>query len=167
MVKHVIDCDANSFLPHEKNDDYAYYIKKFIKNDKFVWNPNLIKLIPISEILDRFSNSSGKIDGWAMFDYFNDAFKPCNGTIAAYLLKFRHLIPESWKNNPILFLNTVYGKKYGGKKNEDAYVRFLGCEYSGLWNWEIEYFRIMDPSHTIYFFDRSCKIKETMVPCFV
>ena len=160
---HMICGDVQPDLFHPQD---GYYLKKHTPQPDFPWNPKKISLVPLIKYRDHFASKKGIINGWLMHEYFSKHFSLCNGCIADYLFDFRYLIPESWKEYPTLFLNTIYGKKYGGTENGDAYVRFMGCDYENHWDRQIKYFPKMYLSDDIRFCGRSFKIENAMVACF-
>jgi len=117
--KHIIDCDADPFVPD------GWSVEEHIKGGQFEWSAEQVELW-LSE-----QQKGGSIVGNELRKLVKD--KPAmNANVLDYLLKKenQHLIPESWKCKAVLFFwGTIYRSRRG-----DLYVRCL--YWSGdEWGW--------------------------------
>jgi len=109
-LEHVIDCDANPFVPNN------WTIEEHQKSGMFKWDPAQVKLY-LSE-----SQSKGKAIGG--HDLRKDLRgKPVmNACIRDYLLAHPELIPDSWKGKYIFFWGTIYRDSDGDLCVRDLYL---------------------------------------------
>jgi hypothetical protein len=116
MRKHVINCDADPFVPEN------WKVEEHLKGGQFEWSPEKVALY-LSE-----AQKTGSVVG-------NDlrkelAGKPVmNACILDFLLAHPHLIPEEWKGKAIFFWGTVYRGSDGR-----LYVRYLNWN-GAAWRW--------------------------------
>ena len=121
-LEHVIDCDADPFIPG------GWKMEKHQKGGSFKWDPKQVQLY-------LSPNQHGKsIEGNKLRTELEG--KPVfNANLLDYLLKNPHLIPEEWKQDEqgrtryIFFWGTIYRSSDG-----DLYVRYL-CWDDGRWFW--------------------------------
>ncbi len=120
---HVIDCDADPFLPS------GWKVEEHRKGGSFVWNHNAVKLYLSDSQHDR-----KQIEGNKLLKLLAD--KPVlNANVLDYLFANKHLIPESMKKDEqgnirhIFFWGTIY-------RDADGLlcVRYLFF-YDGQWRW--------------------------------
>jgi len=123
MVEHVIDCDADPFIPE------GWGVEEYQKGGSFKWDPRQVQFY-----LSEPQRKGKSIEGNKLRKEL--AGKPVlNANVLDYLLKNPHLIPEAWKEKTngyttsIFFWGTIYRGPYGY-----LYVRSL-CWYGGGWSW--------------------------------
>ena len=116
MKKHIINCDADPFVP----DDWK--VEEHTKGGQFEWNTDNVELYLSDE------QKKGPIKGNELRKLLKD--KPVlNANILDYLLAHSELIPEEWKGKAIFFWGTIYRNSDG-----DLCVRYL--YWSGSeWGW--------------------------------
>jgi len=113
--EHVIDCDANPFVPE------GWTVEDHQKGGQFKWVPAKIKL---------FFSRSQRNGTEAV--YGNElrkelAGKPVlNANVLDYLLAHPHLIPKEWEGKRVFFWGTIYRDK---GPHDDLYVRYLDSDY--------------------------------------
>jgi hypothetical protein len=111
-IDHLIDCDANPFVPP------GWSVEEHKKGGFFKFDPAKIFLYLSKE-------EKANING-------NDlrkelANKPSlNANVLDYLLAHPEIIPKKWKDKFIFFFGTIYRDKFG-----DLYVRYLRWWESG------------------------------------
>lgn len=117
IPEHVIDCDAEPFIPE------GWSVKEHRKGSAFKWGPAAVALY-LSE-----GQKNGKvIEGNKLREEL--ANKPIlNANVLDYLLANSHLIPEEWKGKAVFFWGTIYRGR-GGR----LYIRYLSW-YGGRWYW--------------------------------
>ena len=122
-VEHVIDCDADPFIPE------GWRVEEHKKSGSFKWDPKQVQFY-----LSELQRKGKPIKGNKLRKEL--AGKPVlNANVLDYLLKHPHLIPEEWKEKTngyttyIFFWGTIYRGPYGY-----LYVRSL-CWYGGGWSW--------------------------------
>ena len=115
-IKHVIDLDADPFVPD------GFSVEEHQKGGSFEWNPDEVK-----RFLTKVQEEVGYIVG-------NDLRKehegknPYNANLLDYLLAHPDLIPEDWKGKLLYFLGTIY------RDSGLLGVRCLSWD-GGEWNW--------------------------------
>jgi len=116
--EHVIDCDAQPFVPD------GWSIEEHRKGGAFKWDP-----VKVSLHLGRGQQNGKWIEGNRLRKEL--ANKPVlNANILDYLLANPHLIPEEWKAKLVFFWGTIYRDRRGG-----LCVRYL--EWRGdRWLWD-------------------------------
>lgn len=118
IIKHVIDLDADPFIPD------GWKVEEHKKGGQFEWDPAKVRLF-LSE-----HQKDGKVIGG------NDlrkemAKKPAfNANLLDYLLANPSLIPEDWKGKAVFFWDTIYRYSDGNL----LHVRFLYRDGKG-WDW--------------------------------
>ncbi len=116
-VKHVIDLDANPFVPN------GWRVERHVVGGRFEWDPAKVMLYLSSE-----QQGGGKLQGYELHKELKD--KPvCNANLLDYLLAHPELIPESWKSKAVFFWGTIYAHPDG-----NFYVRYLAWRGGG-WRW--------------------------------
>lgn len=114
---HVIDCDADPFVPD------GWSVEEHQKSGTFKWNAANVALH-----LDKGQKNGKYIEGNKLRKEL--AGKPVlNANVLDYLLAHPHLIPEEWKDKAVFFWGTIY--RYRGGL---LYVRYLGWDGDG-WRW--------------------------------
>lgn len=117
LIKHVIDCDANPFVPD------GWKVEEHQKGGQFVWDASKVQLY-----LSDGQKNGKVIEGNKLRKEL--AGKPVlNANVLDHLLANLHLIPEEWKGKLIFFWGTIY-RSSGGI----LYVRCLFWD-GGRWGW--------------------------------
>jgi hypothetical protein len=118
--QHVIDLDANPFVPD------GWKVEEHIKGGQFVYDPAKIK-----PYLSK-SQKKGVIGGHDLRKELQG--KPVyNANLLDYYLAHPELIPDKWKGKYIFFWGTIYRSSAG-----DLYVRCLywdGSQWDWHYNW--------------------------------
>jgi hypothetical protein len=118
ISKHLIDCDANPFVPE------GWKVEQHRKGGQLEWNPERIALY-----LSKGQQDGKYIGGHKLRKELED--KPVlNACVLDYLLAHPDLIPESWKGKVVFFWGTIYRSADGG-----LYVRCLYWD-GGRWSWD-------------------------------
>lgn len=120
-TKHIIDCDAEPFVPD------GWSVEEHKKGGKFEWEPNDIKLYFSDNQKDSRKNFG--IDGNDLRKELEDQYV-LNANILDYLLTNQRLIPEEWKGKYVFFWGTIYRLPDGALS-----VRYL-CWRGGEWRWD-------------------------------
>ncbi len=129
MMKHVIDCDANPFIPR-----HDWSVETHTKGGQLAFDPNKIEfyLLPNQHNGDAINGNQLRKEL---------ANKPVlNANVLDYLLAHQYIIPEDWKREDqkkdergvacyIFFWGTIYRETFG-----NLGVRFL-CWKDECWNW--------------------------------
>ena len=121
LVEHVIDCDADPFVPE------GWSVEKHQKGGSFKWDPKQVQFY-LSEPQRKGKSIEGnklrtELEGKPVF----------NANLLDYLLAYPHLIPEEWKQDKqnrthyIFFWGTIYRHSDGGL--------FVRCLYWGVGGW--------------------------------
>ncbi len=133
VVEHVIDCDADPFLPN------GWKVEEHQKGGQFKWDPsNHLSNLPILYLDEKGQRNGKSIEGNKLREKLaKDLVKGAllNANVLDYLLANPHLIPEEWKKDEkgntryIFFWGTVY-------RLSDGYlcVRYL-CWDVSRWYW--------------------------------
>jgi len=123
VIEHVIDCDANPFVP----DDWS--VEEHRKGDQFKWNKEAQR---DALYLSKGQQGGKYIEGNKLCKELEG--KPVlNANVLDYLLANPHLIPEEWKGKAIFFWGTIYRDRDG-----DLCVRCL--LWSGdRWDWGFDW----------------------------
>lgn len=117
VPEHLIDCDANPFVPN------GWKVEEHQKGGAFKWDASQVTLH-----LDKGQKNGSYVEGNKLRTLL--AGKPVlNANVLDYLLANPHLIPEEWKGKAIFFWGTVYRDSSG-----DLYVRYLYWSGGG-WRW--------------------------------
>lgn len=117
VVEHIIDCDANPFVPN------GWKVEEHQKSGHFKLDISLV----------QFFRTEGQQNGNVMEG--NNlrkelASKPVlNANVLDYLLANPHLIPEYWKGKAVFFWGTIYRRSDGR-----LYVRCLHWD-GDRWRW--------------------------------
>ncbi len=100
-VKHIIDCDANPYVPN------GWKSESHRKHGMFNWNQKKIHLyLPANRKLGKC------IEGKKLQKEVEN--QPIvNANVLDYLLVHPELIPESWKGEVIFFWATIYRDSFG------------------------------------------------------
>jgi hypothetical protein len=116
-MSHVIDCDANPYIPNN------WKVEEHQKGGMWQWDLKRVSLY--------FSKSQKKEKTIIGNDLRKELQgKPVlNANVLDYLLKHPELIPEEWKNQYIFFWGTIY-RGSGGS----LCVRYLGWR-GDRWSW--------------------------------
>ena len=121
--KHLIDCDADPFVPD------GWKVEEHQKGGQFEWSATQVAFY-----LDSGQKDGKYIEGNKLRKQLKG--KPVlNANVLDYLLKNPDLIPEDWKKDEkgntryIFFWGTIY-RSSGGS----LYVRCLYW-FGGKWNW--------------------------------
>lgn len=124
VTKHVIDLNADPFVPH------GWKVEEHRKGGQFDWSADSLKFH-----LDPGQQDGKHIQGKKLRKQLRG--KPVlNANVLDYLLKNPDLIPEDWKEDEkgntryIFFWGTIYRDSVGG-----LYVRYLSWLVDGKWGW--------------------------------
>jgi len=118
VVSHVIDCDADPFVPD------GWSVEEHQKGGSFQWDASKVELW-----LANGQKNGGKVLEGYMLHKEMAKKVPFNACVLDYLLANPHLIPEEWKGKYVFFWGTVYSYRDGS-----LYVRYL-CWNDGRWDW--------------------------------
>jgi hypothetical protein len=100
VVEHVIDCDAQPYLP----DDWS--VEEHQKGGAFTWDKETQKN---ALYLSKGQAGSSYIVGNMLRKELRDMSIPVlNANVLDYLLKNPHLIPLEWKGTYVFFWGTIY-----------------------------------------------------------
>jgi hypothetical protein len=117
-TEHVIDCDAEPFVPE------GWSVEEHRKGGAFKWNAEGVALH-----LDKDQKNGKYIEGNKLRKALGG--KPVlNANIFDYLLAHPHLIPEEWKGKAVFFWGTIYRDRDGR-----LCVRYLDWCGDG-WYWD-------------------------------
>lgn len=121
VIEHVIDCDANPFVPD------GWSVEEHQKGGAFKWNAANVALH-----LDKGQKNGKYIEGNKLREAL--AGKPVlNANVLDYLIAHPHLTPEEWKGKAVFFWGTIYRHRDG-----DLYVRYL--DWNGdRWYWHFRW----------------------------
>ena len=118
VVEHIIDCDADPFLPEGWQG-----VESHKKGGQLEWDPTKIRLH-----LSPNQQGSKYIQGHKLREEL--ASEPVlNANVWDYLLAHPELIPEEWKGKYVFFWGTIYRRSDG-----ILCVRFLNWR-GERWNW--------------------------------
>lgn len=162
-LSHVINCDKTPELFHP---DDGYYLKGHQKHSPFAWNPDQIELIPLFSFWEGLNNQQEFQSNRMRYEFLKK-YDACNANISDYLYEHPYLFPSKWDNHLLVFLGTQYGRLYGGKKNNDCWVRCIGKDYDGrLPGRELAYFKNVTSHSFKYPLGNKFKNNDVMVPVF-
>lgn len=119
IKNHIIDCDADPFIP----DDWEVPKGCHIKGGQFHWNPDEVSL---------YLSDKQKDGNWIEGNKLRKELKNkpvLNANVLDYLLANPQLIPEEWKGKAVFFWGTIY--RYSG---DYLFVRYLIWN-DGRWSW--------------------------------
>ncbi|MEK7630019.1 MAG: hypothetical protein AAB432_01375 [Patescibacteria group bacterium] len=116
-IPHVIDCDANPFVPD------GWKVEEHQKGGQFKWDPKAIELY-----LSKPQRKGKTINGNDLREELKNK-SVLNANVLDYLLKNSHLIPEEWKGKLVFFWGTIYRASVGRLR-----VRYLRWGVGG-WRW--------------------------------
>lgn len=116
-VKHVIDCDANPYIPD------GWKVENHRKHGQFEYDPEKIELY-----LSRGQKFGTYIEGNKLRKEL-ESQPVLNANVLDYLLAHPELISESWKDRAIFFWGTIYCSSGGY-----LCVRSL-CWDGRSWDW--------------------------------
>ena len=123
MVEHIIDCDADPFLPN------GCKVEEHQKGGQWKWDPKQVKFF-----LSDGQKGGKTIEGNKLRKELAKK-SVFNANVLDYLLAHPHLIPEEWKKDEqgntryIFFWGTIYRFRDG-----NLYVRCLFW-FDGRWLW--------------------------------
>ncbi len=117
VVAHVIDCDADPFVPD------GWSVEEHQKGGSFQWDASRVELWLTN------GQKNGKVLEGNKLRKEMAKKVPFNACVLDYLLANPHLIPEEWKGKYVFFWGTVYRDRDG-----DLCVRYL-CWRGGRWGW--------------------------------
>jgi len=116
-VKHIIDCDADPFIPD------SWKVEEHIKGGQFEWKPNKVGLY-----LSEKQKDGNSVEGNKLRKELKGK-SVLNANVLDYLLANPQLIPKEWKSKAVFFWGTIYRRSDG-----NLYVRdLLWC--GDRWNW--------------------------------
>jgi hypothetical protein len=134
MEGHIIDCDADPFLP-----DGWKSVESNRKHGQLLWSPDKVELW-----LSQEQHRDDKIVDRYLWDKLLEQ-SLLNANVLDYLLKHPYLIPKEWRGKWVYFWGTVYLDR-----SSSLSVRCLKLKHRGqcLWdyNWIKEYFGGNDPA---------------------
>lgn len=103
VIEHVIDCDADPFVPD------ALLVEEHQKGGSFKWDKEAQKE---ALHLDKGQKNGKYIEGNKLRKELEG--KPVlNANVLDYLIAHPHLIPEEWKSKAVFFWGTVYRGRDG------------------------------------------------------
>jgi len=117
VAQHIIDCDADPFIPE------GWSVGEHRKGGKFLWSPSSINLF----LADGQKND--KCIGGDDLRAILKNKKVLNANVLDFLLAHPQIIPEAWKGKNVFFWGTIYRVRDGG-----FYVRVL-CWGGSRWYW--------------------------------
>lgn len=122
VVKHLIDCDADPFLPNDWKK-----VEEHRKAGQLEWDPTKVKLY-----LSECQQNGKFINGHDLRKELTG--RPVlNACVLDYLLAHPELIPDEWKGKVVFFWGTIYCVSVG-----NLCVRYLywsGDGWHGRYNW--------------------------------
>lgn len=125
VVEHVIDCDAQPFVPD------GWSVEEHQKGGAFKWDKETQK---DALYLSKGQAGSKYIEGNKLRKELTEKSTPVlNANVLDYLLANPHLIPEEWKGKYVFFWGTVYRRRAGG-----LCVRYLFWR-GGWWSWSFDW----------------------------
>jgi hypothetical protein len=113
---HVIDCDADPFVPTE------WTVEEHQKGGQFIWNVSQVRLY----LSDQQSKRHGRIRGTTLRAEL-ERKHIFNANVLDYLLAHPVLVPDEWKSKVILFMGTIY--------SDSRNFRFIRCLRWGTEGW--------------------------------
>jgi len=113
---HVINCDANPFIPD------GWKVEEHQKGGQFKWDAKQVELW-LSD-----GQKKGRVEGNKLRKEMAKK-TPFNANVLDYLLAHPELIPDEWKGKYVFFWGTIYRDSSG-----DLYVRCL-CWRGSRWDW--------------------------------
>jgi hypothetical protein len=121
VVRHVIDFDANPFVPE------GWTVEEHIRGGQPEWDPTKVALYL----------SEGQQDGkWIRGHQLREELKGkpvYNANLLDYLLAHPELIQKEWKGKPVFFWGTIYRSPDG-----NLHVRSLDWRGDG-WFWDFRW----------------------------
>ena len=117
VVSHVIDCDADPFVPD------GWSVEEHQKGGSFQRDASKVELWLAN------GQKNGKVLKGNKLRKEMAKKVPFNACALDYLLANPHLIPEEWKGKYVFFWGTVYRRRAGL-----LYVRYL-CWSGDGWDW--------------------------------
>lgn len=123
IVKHIIDCDADPFIPD------GWSVEEHKKSGQLEFNPEKFEFY-----LSKNQQKGKSTEGNKLYKELKSKLV-LNANVLDYLIKNPQLIPEDWKKDEdgntryIFFWGTIYRHSDG-----DLYVRCLGWR-GGRWSW--------------------------------
>ena len=121
VVSHVIDCDADPFVPD------GWSVEEHQKGGSFQWDASKFELWLAN------GQKNGKVLQGNKLRKEMSKKVPFNACVLDYLRGNPHLIPEEWKGKYVFFRCTVYRDRDG-----DLCVRYLYWD-GGRWDWGISW----------------------------
>lgn len=124
-VKHVIDCDANPYVPD------GWKVESHKKGGQLEWDQDKIQLyLSEGQKLGKYVNGNQLryVNGNQLRKELENQ-PVLNANVLDWLLEHQELIPEEWKGKYIFFWGTIYRDSDGG-----LCVRCL-CFGGGSWGW--------------------------------
>ncbi|MDO8556974.1 MAG: hypothetical protein Q7R98_00735 [Candidatus Jorgensenbacteria bacterium] len=101
LLQYIVDCDAPPFVPT------GCKVKKHKKNGLFMLEP-----AKIETQVKLWTPDTVGIDGYKLYKELKNE-PVLNVNILDHFLKYKHLIPESWKPKNIFFWGTIYDYQSG------------------------------------------------------
>jgi hypothetical protein len=111
-IQHVIDLDANPFVPS------GWKVEEHQKGGQFEWNASQVALY-----LSKEQQGGKVIEGNKLREGLKRK-RVYNANLLDYLLKNPHLIPEGWKGKYVFFWGTVY-------RDSDGFLEVRCLYWSG------------------------------------
>ena len=121
MAEHIIDCDADPYVP------WNMVVEKHQKDGPFRWDSTKVGILPF--IYEKYEGNP-----------FRKEFenKPVlNANVLDYLLANTYLIPKEWRNKRVSFPGTIYRIK-----NSNGALVGVAClrHFNDMWNRSFHYF---------------------------
>jgi len=115
--KHIIDCDADPFIPD------GWTVVEHKKAGKLEWHLKKVALY-----LSERQKNCGRIQGHALRQEI-EGQPVMNACVLDFLLAHKELIPDEWEANNVLFWGTIY-------RDPNGYLYVRGLAWcGGRWDW--------------------------------
>lgn len=120
VVSHVIDCDADPFVPD------GWSVEEHQKGGSFQWDASKVELWLAN------GQKNGEVKATESKNLRKEMARkvPLNACVLDYLLANPHLIPEEWEGKHVFFWGTVYCNRHGFLR-----VRCLYWSDDERWYW--------------------------------
>jgi hypothetical protein len=126
-IQHVIDCDADPFVPNQ------FVVDEHVKQGRRVWNADAIRLYHPEKLPEP--KKGRKFPTIVQMIELLRGRPTCNTNALDYLLQYPYLIPEEWKKYGIFFFGTVLRFKDQDILYQRWDIRYL--QWHGVnWEWD-------------------------------
>ncbi len=121
IVKHLVDLDANPFVPD------GWKVEEHTIGGQFEWSPTAVALY-----LSTKQQNGGVIGGHDLRKEMKNQ-RVFNANLLDFLLANPHLIPEEWKGKYVFFWGTIYRSSDGNLCVR--FLRWVGDEWFWYYSW--------------------------------